>query len=117
MDCTSVFIRSGGTHEETAQAVARRMGWRIEPREDREMSWTVPAYSKPWVDIYEIHLEDDFGIEFESYPLCVSVSTHDVETRRRLAREVFEAVRDLGYPAILVENVQALLDRFDPPPK
>ena len=117
MTYTDIYIRAAGTLEDVAVATAPLIG------ADWGELWNGEEYIKQWpagvatVQLLSHTLDSEFdeeGIEFSKYQFCMSVVRGDSAVRIAFAQTLYEKLKALKVPMMLVDNIQTRLDVWEP---
>ncbi|GEM_PF-6839432 len=116
MDGTAVFIGMAGGLRKVGDTVAPVVG--VELQEVRENGChTMEAVLPDYDIVLFVHGYDDdpsAGMMFTRHPFQLAVYTGDESLRISVARDIFEKLKTLGVPLMLVDAVQTKLDEWVP---
>jgi len=114
---TSVFIKTSGSVSEVADIVGSLIGasWREYRESDvnHHMSWHTGT---AFVMLDKDSFVDDLGIPFSEYPFYVLVDDSATDADRiAYARSIFEKLKAMNVPLMLVDDMEVKLDEWTPP--
>lgn len=114
MDSTAVFVGMIGGLRNVADAIAPvlQTQWHeVNDSSSHRMEADTPHY---WVSLFKHEYSDDRDMQFTKFPFELGVYTHNDAVRVAAAREMFERLKALNVPLMLVDAVQTKLDEWHP---
>ena len=110
-----IFVALAAPIQEAAPRIARALGVTLTPVDES----TCGAY---WGEVEEgasvlvAHhdLVDGTVVNFDSYPLYVDVYAGEEPLTGRVARDVFDRLKELGIPMVLMHDIERKLAEFTP---